>query len=691
VRIAAFNHVPDTFDFVVPAGDSVSLRLTLTSRAVTLEPILTRAAKTRQRDQFESTPDVGTFSLSNSAVTSVPAVGEADVLRVVQMLPGVLSRNDFDAGYNVRGGESDQNLILLDGTPVYNPFHLGGLFGTFIPAAVDRADLLAGGFGAQHGGRLSSVLDVVSHEEGRKGVHGTAGVSLLASSLTLGGSARGGTTSWNVAARRTYADMIASAIRNEDLPYHFQDFQGHVLNQLGGGGTLALTAYAGRDVLDGNFSGTSDSSRIGGGDIRFDWGNALAGLTWEQPVHGFVTDSSTLVQHAAITHFSTGLDLGSGSLRLTNTVRDLRLAGSMSFAAGQHTPTAGYEITQHHVVYDIRSEQISADLFSLDQSITSVAGYAEDLWSLTPKLLARAGVRAEHMGAADWTGISPRASLRYFATPDLAITIAGGQYAQWMHAIRNEDLPIRIFDFWVAADSVIPVSTARHLVIGAERWFSDRRFVRIEGFYKKYSDLLEPDPLDDPVIRGDEFRNVDGRSYGVDLLVRQLELGPLSGWISYTYAVSRREKDGEFFAPAQDRRHNLNIVASYRTPGDYEWSLRLGVGTGTPFTPIESEIVRRMYDPVTGTWNPAGAEREVDAVGGARNSERYPVYHRLDLGVSRRFVKERATIVPYLQVVNAYNQRNVWIYRFDYEDQPPTREAISQFPILPTIGVTVEF
>src|SRR4029079_4743898 len=137
-------------------------------------------------ERFELRPDVATISLTPSAVRAVPAVGEPDVLRTVQLLPGVNARNDFSSGYNVRGGEWEQNLILLDGYPIYNPFHLGGLFSTFLDETVGEIELLTGGFDASHGGRLSSVLDVRSAEPTRPGVHGTAALSVIASSLTIG-------------------------------------------------------------------------------------------------------------------------------------------------------------------------------------------------------------------------------------------------------------------------------------------------------------------------------------------------------------------------------------------------------------------------------------------------------------------------------------------------------------------------
>jgi hypothetical protein len=431
LRIAAFGYRIKTETVTVTAGEATTVSIVMEPAPVRLQTVETEARRTTEREKFEELPDVGGFSIASRAMSQLPAVGEADVLRVVQLLPGVLARNDYDAGYNVRGGESDQNLVLLDGIPVYNPFHLGGLFGTFIDDAVESADLLAGGFGARYGGRLSSVLQVDSREEARAGVHGSVGLSLLATTVSLGGAPGEGRTSWNVAARRTYADVLASKFRDEGFPYHFQDAQAHVMRVLGGGGTISLTAYAGKDVLDGSFTGLDDSTNIGGGEVLFDWGNMLAGVTLDLPIRNLLGDSATLVQRASVSRFGTNLDLGNGGLRFENSVLDLRLSGSLTRHGAAHSPAVGYEVAKYDVSYDIFSEQLTAKLFELDQAPASIAVFAEDLWRVSPSLLARIGLRAERFGDADWTGISPRVALKYFLSPDVAVTAAGGQYAQW--------------------------------------------------------------------------------------------------------------------------------------------------------------------------------------------------------------------------------------------------------------------
>ncbi|HEY4303928.1 MAG TPA: hypothetical protein VGM82_05655, partial [Gemmatimonadaceae bacterium] len=211
-----------------------------------------------------------------------------------------------------------------------------------------------------------------------------------------------------------------------------------------------------------------------------------------------------------------------------------------------------------------------------------------------------------------------------------------------------------------------------------------------EGFYKKYSQLLEGNPQEDPNRRGDEFLPADGDSYGVDFMLRQFESGRFSGWISYTYAVAARTSEGVRYFPGHDRRHDVNLVGSWRF-SKYLFGARYGFATGTPYTDIVGEIVRRVYDPGTNSFGTRGGGSQSEFVGGTRNGARLPFTQRLDLDVTRQFRVGSTSIAPYLSVVNAYNAKNVFLYVFDYTKAPPTRQAISQFPLLPSAGVTIHF
>jgi hypothetical protein len=257
----------------VRAGDTVRINIILEAEAQLLAPVRTDAQAT-DVEMFVSKPNVATVAMGKAAMAGVPSVGEPDVVRVVQLLPGVVARNDFNTGLNVRGGEADQNLILLDGHPIYNPFHFGGLFSTFMDATVGSIELMTAAFPARYGGRLSSVLDVRSAEEARAGLHASADVSALGATGRLAGSFSGGLGSWSIAGRRTYADAVTTVFTNNVFPYHFRDFQGHATYVFPGNVRLAVTGYAGRDILDANLAEFEADSERAKGDGRLTGGTA---------------------------------------------------------------------------------------------------------------------------------------------------------------------------------------------------------------------------------------------------------------------------------------------------------------------------------------------------------------------------------------------------------------------------------
>jgi hypothetical protein len=233
----------------VMPNDTVRVDVALEVEAQQLSPVRTDVSRT-EVESFTARPNVGTVAMPAQMMAGVPAIGEPDVARVVQLLAGVSARNDYNTGLNVRGGSADQNLVLLDGIPIYNPFHMGGLFSTFMDASVGGIELMTGAFPARYDGRLSSVLDVRSADETRPGLHGTTDASVLATTGQLAGALGNGRGSWSVAARRTYADAIASAFSHDNFPYHFLDLQAHASYLLPNNWRLAVTGYAGRDLRE---------------------------------------------------------------------------------------------------------------------------------------------------------------------------------------------------------------------------------------------------------------------------------------------------------------------------------------------------------------------------------------------------------------------------------------------------------
>jgi hypothetical protein len=220
---------------------------------------------------------------------------------------------------------------------------------------------------------------------------------------------------------------------------------------------------------------------------------------------------------------------------------------------------------------------------------------------------------------------------------------------------------------------------------------SDTRFVRVEGYHKNYDRLAEPASTIDPRIRPTLLRYYDGRSYGVDVYLRQLERNGVGGWVAYSYGVTSRERNGSSYWPAHDRRHNANVVATY-APAKSRWALgsHLGVATGTPYTGWAGLMNRYRYDPIRNIW--AGPSSDgAEEVRGPRNGERFPFYWRLDLSAERRFYVGGATVKPYLNIVNVFNRKNVFLYTIDANTDPPLIKGASQLPFLPSLGLRMEW
>jgi hypothetical protein len=534
----------------------------------------------------------------------------------------------------------------------------------------------------------------------RPGVHASLDVSALATSARASGSFGGERGTWSVAGRRTYADALANVFTNNIFPYHFQDFHGHASYALPGGVRLGVTGYAGTDVLDANlaaFETDSQPTKANRGSWAFDWGNRVLGASVAKdfgsgvhvPLAGWrLGDSATIEQRVATSGFSTRLDLGSGATSQRSEIRDVRFAGSLLTHGASHDMTLGYDVATYRIRYASGSEQTATTEFDFVQQPTSGAAWVSDLWRLTPRWLVEGGVRAEALSGRQFAALSPRVSVKYFATPDLALTAGVGRVTQFMHSLAG-DGALRYFDIWIASDSFTPVATAWHYVAGVERRY-DAGSVRVEGYVKRYDRVLEANWSEDPSIRGDEFLSATGLSYGLDVLARWQRASGAGGWVSYSFGKSTRTRDSLTWAPGNDRRHDLNVVGTWRM-AKYRVGGRFGFATGAPYTPIIGQIVRRAYDPSLDRWGTGNPQLYLEPLGGARNSARFPPTHRLDLDVSREYLVRGATVAPYVSVANAYNAKNVFVYLYDYSTDSPTRRAISQFPILPTGGVRIAF
>lgn len=681
LEVRRLGYTPERSRVAVRGEHTSEVVVRMRAAPTMLDPLTVRPLLP-ERETFETVVAPGVLTLSGETRRTAPVALEADVLRDVPMLPGVVARSDRSTGFAVQGGEEDQNLVLLDGIPLFAPDHFGGLFGAFIDGAVDGVRLHEAGFPARYGGRLSSVLEVSSAESARPGAHGTVSVSLLASTVTGGGTFAGARGAWTVAARRTYADLLARAFGAHALPYHFSDGEAHVRYDVSSRTRVTATLYRGLDVLDASLAELQDSSGPLPARLSYDRGNAAAGIA---VVHS-IGERIVAEQRASVSRLSSSYDQGSGSLRFDGGVRDDELSGFLALGGAPHLLRVGYQYDHYRVRHRLGSPGMHADELSADQRLASLALFAEGEWRPAARLVVQPGVRWERVGAADWSALSPRLAVRYFATPSLAITAAAGEYAQWLHLSNDETATMQLFDYWAASGRGTPVAVARNVVAGVERWFGASRFVRVESYYKRYASLPLTNPAADPAMPSSEFRSARGTSYGATVLLRQTEVGGFGASLSYSYGVTRRRLGDTTFFPLHDRRHSLDALVTIRGRRG-TFGARFTYGSGTPYTAVVGEVQTRAFDPATGTWLPG----DPLPVPGARDARRYPAYARLDLGISRAYRWRGATLTPSFDVVNAFDHRNVFRYFAHYDTTPPTRATLTQIPFLPSLGLRVDF
>ena len=708
LRVLALGYSEAALEVTVVGGEAVELDIRVERQAIEVEGIEVEAERSRERIRFEEIGGATVREINLADLKQIPGVAEADPLRAVEVLPGVVSTSDFSASFHVRGGSHDQNLILLDGVPIFSPFHLGGFFSVFNADMLDRVELQSGGFAAEHGGRVSSVLQIESDPgDGRLEVD--SGISLLASRVAVAGgiprslanSLGQANLKWRVSARRSYFDVLMKPVF--EFPYHFTDLQAVVEGWTHSGDRLMLTAYTGKDVLD--------LTRLDAEDfplrIDWDWGNDVAGVRWTRARRG----GGSLDLRANVSRYGTGLTFPD----FNDTEFSSRISQGQFRVDLDTRPMATLKVkvggALERMAYDNLIRTGGTEFGGGDGSGWLVGTYAQASWAQPREWLLEAGLRLDAWrpspGDPVWE-VAPRIALkRFFDNGDVALKLAAGRYTQFLHSLRDEELPLGL-DVWVIAGERAPHVVSDQLQFGIESYRDVDWFWALEAYVRTFDGVVTFNPAEDPNDDLDDILAGDGLSYGVDLLVRK-ETGAVTGWAAVSYLRAERTfpdplspfvpQPDVTYPPIFDRRVDVDLVLRYPLPFGWDGGLRWNFGTGVPYTRALGSYA--YYSPQFGEsggrleW--AGASDETDNLGAYavvledRNASRYPLYHRLDVTFRKTFEKSWGTLVPYVDLVNLYNHKNVLFYFFEYERMPPTRSGISMFPVLPTFGLEVRF
>ncbi|MEP7235463.1 MAG: TonB-dependent receptor [Ignavibacteriota bacterium] len=631
----------------------------------------------KEKEEREA-PQVSRVSITPSQVASLPKAGESDIFRILQLIPGVQTISEISAGLYVRGGSPDQNLILLDGSTLYNPNHFFGFFSTFNSDAIKDVELIKGGFPAEYGGRLSAVLNVTNKDGDLYKTTGKVTLGLISSRGTI--ETPIGDGALTLSGRRTYIDLILTATglaESLNIPnYHFYDLNGKFTQTLSPNDKISASGFGGADNLTFE-SGKSASS------VDIGWGNQSGGVSW---THLFANDLFLKVNVTGSHYYSLlTFGLGTNSFSFDNQIFDYSLHGDLEYFLGeQHEIKTGFQLSKYKFILNI-AQGINPPYADINLTPLYFAGYVSDEWKPTDKLAVTTGLRIDGISSRSDLGIDPRITVRYIYNSDVTFKASYGIYHQYLKLASN---PLfSAFDLWLPVDSTQGASTAHQYVLGVSTApFGDFTF-DVETYYKDFSNLVELRPN---ILTGNKLSDIffvgKGFSYGIEFFL-QKRIGDWTGWLGYTLAYTRRSfpdiNSGITFPPIYDRRNDLNLVVTYKLNDRWTVGSTFVYATGQSYSQTTA-----LYNAEEPDYN-----GKLIPIEGSKNGLRLEPYNRLDLSAtySFSFFSDSRNAEFNIDIYNLYNHRNVWFRQIDTSVDPATSDDVRLLPILPTFGISVKF
>ena len=694
--------------------ESKKVNINLVEQVVQLTEIEVTAEKLQRRNNIQ----LSKINLSPRMMKAAPALAEPDLFRTIQALPGVLTTSEFSTGLVIRGGNTDQNLIMLDGITVYNPSHLGGVFSNFIVDGVKEAELIKGAYNAEYGGRLSAVLNVISREGNKNKFKGKVNLSLLSAQTTLEGPFYKG--AWVLSGRRTYFDLVLPKVLPDNInvnipPYYFYDIQSHVFSDITSKDRISLSYYSGIDDL------LFDTFGLDG-----QWGNNTVSGHYRRVFSERLVGNILIANSRFFTEFGLGGDNGLVSY---NEIDDKTLSADFSwFKSSNSTVKFGAQLKKLGFEYTNKFQDSTQ--FQIKTEPLEFAQYIKLKYKSNNLFIIEPGLRLNLYDVyPDSLFPDLRLGLKYIITDNRYLNFSVGNYHQFISTFQDDFNP-SILDNWIAADTSVSPGKSMQVVLGYEEYIKNMYKIQVEGYYKDLKNLLtyeEKRSTSDAPVSDESLANIvtpaDGYAYGFELFGQKMS-GKLSGWVAYTYSVSRKimnsiYADGEQeYYTNWDRTHAFSVLGNYQFNTKWETNWRFALQSGQAYTPIMGYYVQKF---------PESPEELFRTIPGTRNSGRYEPYSRLDIGVVYHAKIGKTNVDFFFQIINTLNRSNTFtkIYSLgspyngldddgdwdkdlhdtngngradpgetnvDESDEGKINErSIGLFPILPTFGFTWEF
>ena len=690
----------------IELGNDMTLNIALEDEPKTLDNItITATSKNRSL----SSPQMGIERLSTKEIRNIPVLlGERDVLKTVQLLPGIKAAGEGNSGFFVRGGAADQNLILLDEATVYNASHLLGFFSTFNSDAIKDVTVYKGGMPAQYGGRLSSVLDIKMNDGNNQDYNVSGGIGLISAKLNVEGPIQKDRSSFLITGRRTYADMFLklsndSALKNNTL--YFYDLNAKLNYNIGDKDRLYLSGYFGKDVL------------AAGQTFGLDWGNATGTLRWNHIFSNKLFSNTSFI--FSNYNYNISIRNGANEFDIFSQIRDLNLKQEFQWYINNKNNIRFGLNSVHHTIRpgEVRpsSGQSSINLSLLQKRYSwENALYFTNTWKATDKINLTYGLRLTSfsiLGEGDFYNIDnegsvtdtlsytkgafiktyinpePRVAASYQLNETSSVKASYVRNVQNLHLISNSTTSSPT-DKWVASTNIIKPEVSDLFAVGYYKNLWDNNYeLTFETYYKTMQNQIDYRDGANVFINSDAIETQllfgKGRAYGIELQFKK-KAGKLTGWLSYTLSKTEKRINGinnnKWYNARQDRTHDLALVASYQI--SKKWTISANwiyyTGNAVTFPAGKYHVNDQTYFYYTD-----------------RNGYRMPSYHRLDLGATwvlkqrKRFSSELS-----FSLYNAYGRENAYTISFrESEDNPGKTEAVqlALFKYIPSVSYNFKF
>jgi outer membrane receptor protein involved in Fe transport len=674
----------------------------------------------KKRDANVKNAQMGKFTLPIEQIKAIPAfLGEVDLLKTIQFLPGVRNAGEGSAGIYVRGGGPDQNLILLDDAPVYNTGHLFGFFSIFNSDAIKNVTLIKGGMPAQYGGRLSSVLDVSMKEGNNQKFQVDAGIGVIASRLSIQGPIKKNKSSFIVSGRRTYVDAIAkpfikSGSQFKGSGYYFYDLNAKVNYIFSDKDRLYLSGYFGRDVFD--YVNGKQSLKF-----NIPWGNSTGTLRWNHVFNNKLFGNTTAVYNDY--NFTFNAVQNDFQLKLASGIRDLSLKQDFDlYPYTGHKLKFGGIYTYHKFTPSVISGKQDSTVFTPNNAQIKygheAALYIQDDWEVNEKIKINVGLRyswfqqigpykiyetddngnrtdstvfGKSKAVKTYGGLEPRFTMRYALNDETSVKASVTRNLQYIHLVSNAGTTLPT-DIWVPSTYKVKPQISWLYAAGLFKNFKDNMYeTSVELYYKQMQNQIEyeegytPTGLDDTE---NHFTFGKGWSYGAEFFVNKTK-GRVTGWVGYTLSWTWRKfpklNFGEKYPAKYDRRNDMSVVAIYELSKKWKLSASFVFGTGNAAT-----LPQRFYI-INGILT-----QEYSRI----NEYRLPSYHRLDFAAimtPKKNLKRKWKSEWVFSVYNLYNRKNPYFVYFDQTGSPLNgtlaiqAKQVSLFPVIPAITWNVKF